>query len=974
MFRRASIYMSLMITGVTAWGQENLFTNPSFEDIDAKGMPVGWTPVEFGTGGMFSVGEDGGKDGERYVILRASTEKHRSCWRQQVLWSDEHEGVTVGGWYRTRGVAAAKSTGASIRVLFNQDPNKWEHLRLNTVYFPPTEDWTQVKTTLLVPQGTRAVVVELFHWYTLGETHWDEVFVQPATEAEMETIALPPELAVDRDPIPGRNLRYSPADGEIAGLNPPPFCWLPSGPEVTYRLQVAQAPDFTGNTVIVYEGLKWCCAMLTEPLATGTWYWRYGVDGVRRGTIWSQARRFIVPQEASPWPYPGRQALQVPEGRPRLFITRKRLPQFRQRAHEGDLKIVADSLVEAVRKFAGEKLIPEPAMLPQDSDARRDAYTITFRETRPPMDRMEQAALAYLLTGDTACGAEAKRRLLHFFKWDPSGSTNVFHNDEPAMWMMMRGVRAYDWTYDLFIPEERESVEQSMRVRASDFYKLLRQRPYENNPYESHAGRIIGFLGEAALEFLDEWPEALEWLDYITQIYWAVYPAWGKDDGGWNEGPGYWSAYMTFALHFVVALREATGIDLAKRPFFHQTPYYRLYLTPPHSQMSPFGDGTQWKPSPAGDLMYWFSTLTRDPVLRWYAQMQRSEGGSNILGIVLKDESLIGAPPTDLPTARLFPGVGIAVLRTNLIDGEEDVGFIMRSSPYGAVSHGHNDQNCFVLEAYGEPLAIASGYYNQYGSPHHVQWTQQTKAKCGITFDGGQGQHRGWQACGNITAFSHNEHFDCVVGDATKAYGDQLTRAIREVVHVRPGVFVIRDDLASLQPHRYEYWLHAIDKMEVDEATATVIISRPKASLITHFLHPTGLSITQTDQFDPPPTWPPDAKYANNWHVIVALREPLNETEFLSVLLPAKTGTEADLPSLSPLQSESARGVTLTFGNGSQAVVGFALPGVEGEVTLGDIKTDARIFAVRLKADGEPHAWLVHEGRKLVVRGTEIVK
>ena len=100
------------------------------------------------------------------------------------------------------------------------------------------------------------------------------------------------------------------------------------------------------------------------------------------------------------------------------------------------------------------------------------------------------------------------------------------------MWIMMRGIRAYDWTYELFTPEERAKVEASMRVRAADFFDLLRRKPYDNNPYESHAGRIIGFLGEAALEFLPEWPEARTWLDYITQIYWGVYPAWGGDDGG----------------------------------------------------------------------------------------------------------------------------------------------------------------------------------------------------------------------------------------------------------------------------------------------------------------------------------------------------------------------------------------------------------------------------------------------------------
>ena len=69
------------------------------------------------------------------------------------------------------------------------------------------------------------------------------------------------------------------------------------------------------------------------------------------------------------------------------------------------------------------------------------------------------------------------------------------------------------------------------------------------------------------------------------------------------------------------------------------------------------------------------------------------------------------------------------------------------------VSHGHQDQNAFALAAYGEPLAIPSGYYNFWGSLHHFGWTQQTKAKCAITFDGGKGQPRGAQYKGKVAHF-----------------------------------------------------------------------------------------------------------------------------------------------------------------------------------------------------------------------------
>ncbi len=718
----AVIVTGVLVTAVSvASAQDNLFRNGGFEELGDNGRPAEWAGYDFNTGGQFGVGEEDAKEGARYVVLSATDTKHRSCWRQHVPWDDSNVGVAVTGWYRTRGVAAARGKGPSIRFLFNDDPKKWHHLKISTAFYEPAEEWKQVNTVFPVPKGTRDLVIELFHWFTPGETHWDAVSIRPATIKELRNVPMDPALAVDRDPVHGRNLPYAPADGATVALNPPPFLWLPSGQDVTYRLQIDRDEGFGGADLIQREGLDWCCEMLTAPLANGMWYWRYGVDRENLPTVWSKSRRFEVTADAAPWAYPGRENLRVTPERPHLFVSEGRLPELRSRAKDGDLKSIADSLVRATNGWAGEELVEEPKWLPKDRDERRKAYGIYIRTTRRPMDRMEQAGLAYLLTGDAECGAEAKRRLLHFAAWDPSGPSGAFHNDEPAMWVMMRG-------------------------RAADFYKLLRRMPFENNPYSSHPGRIIGFLGEAAIEFLGEWPEATEWLDYITKIYWGVYPAWGKDDGGWNEGPGYWGAYMSFGLHFVVALREATGIDLSQRPFFKSTPYYRLYITPPHAQMSPFGDGSQWLPSRPGRLMYWFSTLGQDPAIRWYADSLGQGGGASILGVVLKDDTLAGRAPHELPPARLFEGVGLASLHTDLVNGDEDVHFSMKSSPYGAVSHGHQAQNCFALEAYGEALAILTGYYTSYGSPHHVNWTRQTKAKNGITIDGGIGQDRGWHA------------------------------------------------------------------------------------------------------------------------------------------------------------------------------------------------------------------------------------
>ena len=236
-----------------------------------------------------------------------------------------------------------------------------------------------------------------------------------------------------------------------------------------------------------------------------------------------------------------------------------------------------------------------------------------------------------------------------------------------------------------------------MKVRAGQFLAHLRHLPFESRPYDSHAGRMPGFLGECALSFIHEWPEARDWLDYATLLYYTSYPAWGGDDGGWQEGPGYWGAYMGFALHYVVALREAADVDLMQKTFFRNTPYYALYTATPYHQFLPFGDGQTGSPAGLGGLLYAFSSLTHDPYLRWYAETAGADVGTDVLSLSTYDPSLKARSPRELPPARSFPAVGLASFHTALGDASNDVSFLLRSSPYGGVSHGHADQNAFVI-------------------------------------------------------------------------------------------------------------------------------------------------------------------------------------------------------------------------------------------------------------------------------------
>lgn len=747
------------------------------------------------------------------------------------------------------------------------------------------------------------------------------------------------------DPPPGlRQKPYSPAEGQSVEVTPPPFLWVPAKTGSVYTLQVSTSGTFPAQETQTFPKLRRPVFVPQKPLPAGKWFWRYGIE-TGAGTVFGRARAFTIPDNARPFPFPDWSEViqRVPRQRPRLFFPGRRLEQVRAWS-KGELKPAIDSLAASCEQEVGKELVAEPDKRPRGSGFGPWAIRI-MRTTRPPMDVMERCALAYLVTGNQRLGQEAKRRLQYFFSWDPEGTTSFFAYDEPPMWMMMRGTRAYDWTFDLFTPDERTKIEANMKVRAGQFLKQLQRLPFESTPYESHSGRLPGFLGECAVSFIHEWPEARDWLDYATLLYYTSYPAWGGDDGGWQEGPGYWSAYMQFALHHVVALREATGVDLMQKPFFRNTPYYGLYTATPYHQHSPFGDGQTNSPQRLASLMYVFSTLTQNPYFRWHAEQSAATVGADTLSLATYDPQLKSRSPLGLPQARQFPAVGLASFHTALGDKEKDIGFLMRSSPYGGVSHGHGDQNAYVIEAFGRGLAIATGYYPWYGSPHHEQWTRATKAVNSILVDG-RGQVRRWGANAQLTAFDSVDGYDYAEGEAAPAYAGLLEHFRRHVVHVRPGVFVIFDDLASPKPARFQWLLHAYQKIEIDEGSKVLRVTNPPAAMQAHLLLPDKVSFTQTDKYEPEPEPVVAGNWTNTWHLTASTLAPSSQGRFLAVLLPHRQGQESALPKVELLHGTGAEGVRLTACDGSQDLVAFRTDQAAKTIACGGIESAGRVFAL----------------------------
>ncbi|MBC7289424.1 MAG: DUF4962 domain-containing protein, partial [Armatimonadetes bacterium] len=482
----------------------------------------------------------------------------------------------------------------------------------------------------------------------------------------------------------------------------------------------------------------------------------------------------------------------LPAGHPRLWVRADELGQWR--AH-----VKADPAFSGVLQRAERILgvdpstIPEPRPYNEEETRDKSKWVQHWREMRDQATRALHNAwtlgLAFMATGDQRFGEAGRRWLMHVCSWDPQGTTTLKYNDEAGMPMLYSIPRAYDWLYPVLSEADRQKVRDVYRIRGQEAYGILRRMPFHCNPYSSHPGRFINFLGEGAICFYGEIPEAEEWLDYILRCYVAVYPAWGDDDGGWAEGPNYWKWYIERTFTWLFAARKALTIQIERRPFFRNTGYFKLYTNPPNSGMSPFGDSSSESRPDATDktIMWHLGELFAKPEFKWYAQQIQGDVGMPLNTVFSGPERVPARPPVDLPDARLFRGIGVVAMHSSLEDPAGDVMVLFKSSPYGSYSHSHADQNSFYLQAAGVPLFIDSGWYPWYSSPHHERWTRETKAHNCITFDGGEGQVKHSKAAkGSIIAFATSEDFHYAAGDATSAYGGKLKRFVRHVVNARP--------------------------------------------------------------------------------------------------------------------------------------------------------------------------------------------
>ena len=684
-------------------------------------------------------------------------------------------------------------------------------------------------------------------------------------------------------------IQYAPDEDTMLFENPPRFTWIPAVPErADYVLQISASPDFFADDRTETVGpLPYNLYVPDHVYEPGTYYWRYALaaaegKALTRDSEWSQARCFNVSADLPQTRLPAREDryAATSEAHPRLWLSPNSLTEFRERLAADPGYAGWERFYEgSVLPWLSRELVAEPAPYPGH---RRVAalWRQMYIDCQEVLYAIRHLSVAGRILNDQQLLDAAKQWLLHAAAWDPEGTTSRDYNDEAAFRVAGALAWGYDWLHDELSEMERLDVRRSLLRRTEQVaYHVMERSRIHQVPFDSHAVRSLSsVLVPCCLALLHEEPQARVWLDYAVDYFACIYTPWGGADGGWAEGPMYWTTGMAYVIDALNLLHQYTGIALFERPFFRKTGNFPLYCNSPGTVRASFGDqSTLGEPASlkTGFNMRQFAGWTGDGRYQWYyEQIARTDTDPDskfynygwwdfrfdelLYRHSYPESSAVVPIDSVIEPVKWFRDIGWVAMHRRMDDPREHVMLLTKSSPYGSISHSHGDQNGFLLHAYGEPLAIESGHYVAFSSTMHREWRRQTRSTNNLLIDG-QGQYAGTNkalcmaAAGRvIEAGMRGAHGYCR-SDATAAYREQvpyLNRYEREIYFVRQSYFVVIDSVDLDQPGRVDWLLQTLRPLELSGQAFR--IQGERAELDGRFVYCSSgeLTLSQHESFE----------------------------------------------------------------------------------------------------------------------------
>ncbi|MDF2960849.1 MAG: alginate lyase, partial [Paenibacillus sp.] len=436
-------------------------------------------------------------------------------------------------------------------------------------------------------------------------------------------------------------VQYAPDEQTVLIENPPRFTWIPAQLEHDrYVLQYSRSPQFDSNATVTVQSIPYNLYTPDHALEPGVYYWRYALlleqeegaeDRSAAQTEWSQTRSFTVAAGLPETPLAARETryAQAAKEHPRLWLQAEELPAFRRKVRENPASVGWDAFYErSVKPWIDRELIAEPLPYPNNKRVA-NLWRQMYIDCQEVLYAVRHLSVAGVVLEDRSLIERAKAWLLHATSWDPNGTSSRDYNDEASFRITGALAWGYDWLYNELSHEERELVRANLLQRTEQIaFHVMERSKIHHVPFDSHAVRSLSsVLVPGCIAMLGEEGKAEDWLNYTLEYYACLYSPWGGVDGGWAEGPMYWTTGMAFVTEAINLLKKYTGINFYQRPFFQKTGDYPLYCFSPDTLRASFGDqSTLGDPVSlkTGFNIRQFAGITNNGLYQWYFEQTKA--------------------------------------------------------------------------------------------------------------------------------------------------------------------------------------------------------------------------------------------------------------------------------------------------------------------------------------------------------------
>ncbi len=599
---------------------------------------------------------------------------------------------------------------------------------------------------------------------------------------------------------------------------------------------------------------------------------------------------------------------EVVSGHPRLYVTAPDVAALRAKCNG---PMAADYAV--VKNWADDHI--------------NDAFPFSSIDTYT--QNLSTYSFVYLITGDTAYAARAKT-----IAQDAMGQG--FHGQE----LYNMGLALFfDWCYDYLTSADRQTFGWELGESGLAYvagFNWVQMDNYHSKPrrLKGLASSGLALYGEgihdtAATTLCDLFHEHTFGPDYVLACLDEV-----GGDGSYYEGDYTLTGIGEEFVQACVLWKVATDEDpFAQSGNLQNMGRYFLYdvFAKNGPGVTAFMSGSKqgdskthtWGAASLRCVLHALAAVYRDPRAEWLALEIDALGLGWMNGrarwnlLVLRDPSVGTQPPAGLPDSWFFSDMGTVYMRSgwDYSETSNDVYAVFRCEAMPA-GHTHAHQNHILIARGNDLLAIDSGAYDYSVSSHHFNYFSRTIAHNTVTVydpsettfgpyanDGGQMMPRGLPRSfgdasqpeyyrGKVEAFKNTESFTYMKGDATAAYSPgKVELFTREIVYLKPDVFVVLDRVVATSPSFTKRWLlHSVNQPTISGNTVT--ITKGDSKLVITSVLPVDAGIARVGgaghEFDVNGTdYPPSLGWTEDmgaWRLEIAPGMDAAEHVFLTVL------------------------------------------------------------------------------------------